>query len=184
MSESSSSSSSTADATLNNQAKWDTLYTLRERMLLFVAHLKRRTRLYPPPFYRATVGGDAAVNWLTIQHSHTVSRVAEEYVLGVFYTPDAVATVAAAAAAASTNSGTYLCNYPGWILTQEEYAELNNEHNLNMKALYGVGVVAHVCDKALERQVVGSCVERGSMGVGRPTHYGQQHQHVDGSEGP
>jgi hypothetical protein len=33
-----------------------------------------------------------------------------------------------------------LCNYPGWLLTQHDHAELNNADNENMGALYGLSV--------------------------------------------
>jgi hypothetical protein len=133
---SSSSSVSAVDSVSDssNQVKWDTLYTLRERIVLFILQLERRTRLYPPPFHRATVGGDAVGSDLAIRHSETISHVAKAYLLGVFKHGENDTV---------DRSGTCLCNYAGWLLTQEEYAELNNEHNLNMTALYGVGVPLH-----------------------------------------
>jgi hypothetical protein len=114
-----------------SQSKWRALYALRERIVVFISQLEKRTRLFPPPFHRHTVGGDNAIDQLQIQHSETISKCTGEYIVGVFNKGDSIA---------SGSTATLLCNCPGWMLTQPEYAELNNEEHENMDALYGIGV--------------------------------------------
>jgi hypothetical protein len=68
--------------------KWEALYALRERIVLFVAMLERRNRLYPLPFHRCMHGGRRCENLdaLTVRYSDTVSTVAAgETILGVFF---------------------------------------------------------------------------------------------------
>jgi hypothetical protein len=106
--------------------------------------------LYPPPFHRHTIGGDAKIDALHIQYSDTVSSVADELILGVFVTDGASTSSktdgtensrTSHSRNSSCSSGhTYLCNYPGWLLTEHEYTELNNEDHENMGALYGFSV--------------------------------------------
>jgi hypothetical protein len=147
------SSSSTLSSSSTNaleQVKWDTLYALQERIVRFIASLERRNRLYPPPFHRRTIGGDAKIDGLRIQYSDTVSSVANKTVLGVFLNADdsgissesgtEVCTSSSSSSTSSSSSNTYLSNYPGWLLTEDEYAELNNKDHENIGALYGFGL--------------------------------------------
>ena len=145
MSEASSTSTTSTTSSDPLQRKWDSVYALRERIVRFVAQLERRTKLYPPPFHRATIGGDAHLNSLQVQHSEAVSRVAGDYMLGVFHTTQQQQqeedTSSSSRSSSSSNSTSFapsfLCNYPGFLLTPQEYDELNDELHENMGALYG-----------------------------------------------
>jgi len=127
-SSSSSSSSSTSshgrNSTSSHDTKWETLYALRERIVRFVAQLEKRTKLYPPPFHRCMIGGDAKIEQVSVRYSEDVSQSASEYIVGVFNDGETI----------DPHSSTYVCNYPGWILTQQEYTELNDETHENMGA--------------------------------------------------
>ena len=59
-----------------------------------------------------------------------VQRRCGEYIVGVFNDGETI----------DPHSSTYVCNYPGWILTQQEYTELNDDAHENMGALFGIDV--------------------------------------------
>jgi len=129
--DSSSSSSSSSSSPTSHDAKWETLYALRERIVRFVAQLEKRTKLYPPPFHRCMIGGDAKIEQVSVRYSEDVSQSAGEYIVGVFNDGETIG---------SHPSSTYVCNYPGWIVTQQEYTELNDHAHENMGALFGIDV--------------------------------------------
>lgn len=124
-------------ATSSLQDKWDAMYALRKRIVQFVTVLEQRNRLHPPPFHRHLIGGDAHIEQLQIRHSETISRYAEEYMVGTF---NGKSSADSSNDHISHSVNTFLCNYPGWLLTQQEYSELNDEQHENMNALYGVEV--------------------------------------------
>ena len=129
-SSSSSSSSHGHNSTSSHDAKWETLYALRERIVRFVGQLEKRTKLYSPPFHRYMIGGDAKIEQVSVRYSEDVSQSAGEYIVGVFNDGETI----------DPHSSTYVCNYPGWILTQQEYTELNDDAHENMGALFGIDV--------------------------------------------
>jgi hypothetical protein len=126
-----SSSSSSSSSSMSNQlqTKYNNMYELRERIVRFVCMLERRTRLYPAPFHRQLVGGDAHVDSVEMRHSEDVTNAAKSFCVGVFH----VGPV-------SLSSSHYICNYTGWLLTVSEYDELNDEEHENMQCLYGFDV--------------------------------------------
>lgn len=127
------SSASDIDTSINvedeSTKKWNHLYKLKNRILLYVAELERRYKIVPPPFLREMVGGQVEWNEVVVKHSEAVSKAANnDYTLGVFY--QVVTNL-------SAGSRQFIGTYSGWILTRAEYDELNSVDRECMGALYG-----------------------------------------------
>jgi hypothetical protein len=112
--------------------KWALLRALRQRIVQFVAALETEHRHSPAPFVRRLHGDSTHLPELVVHKSESVSTAAAtgECILGVFY------------AGSTLKRGTTvkLANYTGWLLTAEEYNELNDAAHENMNALYGFEV--------------------------------------------
>ena len=111
------------------QKKWDRLYALKNRIMLFIAELERRYRLLPPPFLRGMVGGQVEWKHAKIEYSKAVSTAANnECMLGVFNS----------GAGLPVHAREFIATYSGWILTRDEYDELNSIEREKMGCLYGI----------------------------------------------